>query len=200
MKKFKRVVAAGMIGTMGFISTGCFGEFQLVRTIWNFNDEVVSSKFVKTLLFYVMNFIPVYGVAGALDFFIFNLIEFWGGSNPLAMEDGDYEEQIFEKDGIQYRMEVTKNQYALIQLTGEDAGQKTVLSFDEDNLAWNYSGEDYDGVLMAFEGENFDKVRVFDADRTSTVYQITGDVASEGYCDLRLTPAAGTLPVFARAN
>lgn len=189
-----------MIGTMGFISTGCFGEFQLVRTIWNFNDEVVSSKFVKTILFYVLNIIPVYGVAGALDFFIFNLIEFWGGSNPLAMEDGDYEETIFEKDGIQYRMEVTKNQYAVIQLNGENEGQKSVLSFDRDNMAWNYSGAEYDGVLMAFEGENFDKVRVFDADRSSTVYEINGDFTGESYCDLSLTPAEGTLPVFARAD
>lgn len=200
MNKFKRVVAAGMIGTMGFISTGCFGEFQLVRTIWNFNDEITGSKFVKTLLFYVLNVIPVYGVAGALDFFIFNLIEFWGGSNPLAMEDGDYEEMLIEKDGIQYRMEVTKNQYAVIQLNGENEGRKSVLSFDEDNLAWNYSGAEYEGVLMAFEGEDLNKVRVFDAERTSTVYEINGDFSGDSYCDMSLTPVDGALPVFARAN
>ena len=68
--------------------TGCFGGFELTKKVWEFNDNTFENKFLKTLFFYVLNIVPVYGIAGFLDVVIFNLIEFWSGSNPIAMEEG----------------------------------------------------------------------------------------------------------------
>ncbi|MFN3875083.1 MAG: DUF3332 family protein, partial [Flavobacteriales bacterium] len=72
MKKLaKPAMFIGLL-SLGFAQTGCFGEFALVRKVYNWNDSM-SNKFVKTLLFYAMNIIPVYGVAALIDFVILNL-------------------------------------------------------------------------------------------------------------------------------
>jgi hypothetical protein len=73
--------------------TACFGKFALTRKIYEWNDSF-DNKFLKTLLFYGLNIIPVYGIGGAVDFFILNLIEFWTGSNPLSMAPGQKEKQV----------------------------------------------------------------------------------------------------------
>jgi hypothetical protein len=119
--------------------TGCFGEFALVRKVYNWNQDVVSSRFVQTLLFYVMNIIPVYGIAGMIDFWIFNLIEFWSGNNPIAMKDGDHEMQLVTLDGVDFKIEATKDTFTTTQLTGEQAGEVRVLKFDRKSRTWNYS-------------------------------------------------------------
>ncbi len=79
-----RLLALVMAFSLGGVSTGCFGKFALTRKIYTIN-EGMGSKFVQTIIFWVFIIIPVYEVASFLDFFILNLIEFWTGSNPMAV-------------------------------------------------------------------------------------------------------------------
>ncbi len=101
-------------------ATGCFGTFALTRKVYEWNDQVSDNDFVKTLIFYGLNFIPIYSAAGLLDLYIFNVIEYWTGSSPLAMVDGEYEEQIVERDGKMYKMSASKNQISVYELNGEE--------------------------------------------------------------------------------
>ncbi|MCX7997713.1 MAG: DUF3332 domain-containing protein [Leptospiraceae bacterium] len=97
MKKTKNSILTFLIlGVLLGSTSNCFGKFSLVRKVYQFNDSInagsgLINRFVKTLVFYVLNFIPVYGIAGLVDVVILNLIEFWTGSNPLAL--GEFDEK-----------------------------------------------------------------------------------------------------------
>lgn len=97
IKKFQKpVLTLALFGVLFGSTANCFGKFALVRKVYQFNDSInagggLINRFVKTLVFYVLNFIPVYGIAGFVDFVILNLIEFWTGSNPLAL--GEFDEK-----------------------------------------------------------------------------------------------------------
>jgi hypothetical protein len=73
---------------MTFVSTlgGCFGRFSLVRKVYEVNSEV-NDKYVRSLVTWVFVIVPVYPFAGLVDFILFNTIEFWKGTNPLAAAD-----------------------------------------------------------------------------------------------------------------
>jgi hypothetical protein len=86
---------------MGVIQTGCFGSFALTKKVYEFNDGL-ENKWLKSIAFWGLNIIPVYGFAGFVDVVILNLVEFWTGSNPLAMQEGEVEEQIIAFRGESY--------------------------------------------------------------------------------------------------
>lgn len=118
--------------------TSCFGSFELIQKVYNWNDSVSSNNFVKTLLFYLLNIIPVYGIAGFLDVVIFNLIEFWSGSNPLAMAEGDMEQQLITVNGQEYLVTATKNQFKFEKMNGVEAEELGILKFADDANTWSY--------------------------------------------------------------
>jgi len=93
--------------------TGCFGEFGLTRKVYDFNQGV-GGKFVNQLVFWAFCVIPVYEVAGVLDVLIFNTIEFWTGSNPVAMAPGETEVQYATVDGHQFRMTAQQNYFSVV--------------------------------------------------------------------------------------
>lgn len=136
MKKFRNYLAGIVLSVSLLAQQGCIGSFQLVTGLYEWNKGV-GSKWVQELVFLALNIIPVYGLAAAGDVIIFNLIEFWTGSNPLAMKDGEYEEQIITFNGKKYKMVAGKNTLAVITLTGKEKGRKETLQFNEENMAWN---------------------------------------------------------------
>jgi hypothetical protein len=107
--------------------TACFGKFALTRKIYEWNDSF-DNKFLKTLLFYGLNIIPVYGIGGAVDFFILNLIEFWTGSNPLSMAPGQKEKQVIWYAGNLYELEAELNKFTATPLTQN--GERISLTFN----------------------------------------------------------------------
>ena len=82
-KKFKQIVVAMLIATMALMSVGCYGSFNLTKKVYTWNGTM-EGKWVKEIVFLGLNIIPVYGIAGAVDLYILNLIEFWTGNNPVA--------------------------------------------------------------------------------------------------------------------
>jgi hypothetical protein len=146
----------GMLAVFSISSTGCFGEFALTRKVYTFNDGI-GDKFVKTIVFYAMNIVPVYGIASAADFFILNLVEFWTGSNPLAMTDGEVEQRVVKYKGSKYQITATKNNFNIVPLEGLNKGKTTDLSFDVTSQTWTMTNEsgsqkiiDIDGSKVSF--------------------------------------------------
>ncbi len=107
------------------------GQFQLTRSVYQWNESVTPNKFAQTLFFYGMNVVPVYGPAGFLDFVVFNLVEFWTGSNPIAMAEGEHEIQMAYMDGEWYEMEATKNQFIVSKRNDTTAELLYTIEFDE---------------------------------------------------------------------
>ena len=152
------------LGGLLTTQTGCFGSFGLTKTLYEWNDGVSSSKFVKTLVFWGMSIIPVYAVGVFLDVIIFNLIEFWSGSNPIAMEEGEHEMQLVTFKGEQYRIEATKDTFTTTQLSGDKAGEVRVMKFDRSDRTWKYSDSRVaDQPVMTFLDDDADQVRVYTA-------------------------------------
>lgn len=132
MKWIRKITLILLLAAMGAFMTSCFGAFQLTRNVYSWNESVTPNKFAQTLLFYGMNIVPVYGAATFLDFFVFNLVEFWSGSNPIAMAEHEHETQLVEVDGQWYEMHATKNHFTVSAMEdGSVTETLYTIQFDE---------------------------------------------------------------------
>jgi len=81
-RKFKWLLAA-ILGGLLVVQAGCIGHFRLTRNLLSWNHQI-GGKWVNELVFFSFNVLPVYPFSLLGDAFIFNAIEFWGGSNPIS--------------------------------------------------------------------------------------------------------------------
>lgn len=101
------------------LSTSCLGSFHAVSSLKQWNDGISDNKFVNNLLFWAMTIVPVYPIFVLGDVVVFNLIEFWSGSNPLAMNEGDIEIQTIEHEGNLIEMRAMKNKMEIAVIDGQ---------------------------------------------------------------------------------
>lgn len=133
MKKHFLSVAIISAIAASTLCTSCIGSFALTNKLLSWNKQV-SNKFVNELVFFAFWVIPVYEVAALADVVVINTIEFWSGSNPVAVgksvidgQDGRY---LVECDGKGYT------------ITPEDGGSAIRLDFAEEDRSWNLVTED----------------------------------------------------------
>jgi hypothetical protein len=88
MKKIRTILMIAMIAVIGVAITGCYGKFALTKKVYEFNGSM-GNKFVNEAVFLALCIIPVYEVSAFVDAVVLNLVEFWTGSNPLALKEGD---------------------------------------------------------------------------------------------------------------
>ena len=160
MKILRKSAFLLALGSMTITQTGCFGEFALTRKAYNWHDGVSDNKFVKSLLLWIpMAF--AYSITAIVDMVILNLIEFWSGSNPLSMNEGDHELQLATIKGVDYQIEATKDTFTTTQLSGEKAGEVRIMKFDRKTLTWTYSDSRvHDQPVMTFLDDRAEAVRV----------------------------------------
>lgn len=165
MKKLGIYTTVALMLGVGTIGTSCMGSWGLTKTVYNWNDGATGNKFVDNLLFYVfLGPIPVYGVSFTVDFFVLNLIEFWTGSNPIAMKPGEKENQLVKgKDGNKYEIVVTKNQYEITPLSGAQKGKTVRVFFTPENQTWSMHKENTTTILAKILPEG-NKAEVYKAD------------------------------------
>jgi Domain of unknown function (DUF3332) len=88
-KRLRSGVAALVIaGLLPLSTAGCFGNFALTRKVYQYNRDASHDKWVRWLVFLVLNVVPVYTFATMVDAFFANSIEFWTGDNPITMAPG----------------------------------------------------------------------------------------------------------------
>lgn len=131
----KSIVCIAMSSMLLFSS--CLGSFSAFNNLKDWNNEVSDSKFVNNAIFWGLNIIPVYGLFFLGDTIIFNVIEFWSGSNPIAMEEGDAEVQMVEHEGNSFEMVATKNRIQVTVLEGPKKGKKIDLVYKPGEKSWN---------------------------------------------------------------
>lgn len=163
MKIIRKTALYFAMSTLLITQTGCFGEFALTRKAYEFHDGISNSKFVKSLIFFLVGGF-VYGFTGFVDAVILNLIEFWSGSNPLSMNEGDHEMQFTTIDGVDYRIDATKDTFTTTQLSGDEVGEVRIMKFDRATLTWKYSDSDVcEQPVMTFLDDRAENVRVYTA-------------------------------------
>ena len=162
--KLLRNLALGLaICSITFMQVGCFGAFPLVGKVHSFNNslgpDMLPGRIIKEVAFLVMTIIPVYGVALFLDLFIFNLIEFWTGLNPIGMNSVQEEIQIVKSGGENFEITATQNQFHIVQLTGEQQGTEMDLVYNTTQNRW-YKVQNHVAEIMpagVFAELNLDK-------------------------------------------
>ena len=80
--------------------SGCYGSFGLTKKLYQFNGSL-GNKWVKSAFVLIVGHVA-YGFCGVADAVVFNLIEFWTGSNPIASAPGsDFDQRSAEGTRVQ---------------------------------------------------------------------------------------------------
>jgi len=137
MKKFKCILVISLALTFGVVQTSCIGSFAAFNKVLKWNNGV-GGKWVNELVFLILWILPVYEICFFFDGIILNTIEFWTGSNPLAMNSGEFDVKTIEKDGKVYEVTASQNRMDFIQLEGPIAGQKCAFVFDTGTQTWGF--------------------------------------------------------------
>ena len=137
MRRYLKFTALLLSLTLVTVSvSSCYGRFALTRKIYTWNGSVSENKFVQSLVFWGLNIIPVYGIGGFVDAVFLNLVEFWTGSNPMAMKDGIKDTKQVTIEGTRYDITMSKNRIDVVQRSGSDIGKTTTMIYVEAAQAW----------------------------------------------------------------
>jgi len=129
MKKVLFSLLAACTLTVSTISTtGCWGSFALTKKAYDFNKGL-GNKWISWLVFLIVGHIAI-GITLFVDSLIFNTLEFWTGSNPLAMGDTYRETDANGNSVTAVKMEDGSLYMRIDASTGET--QELVLQRDED--------------------------------------------------------------------
>ena len=119
----------------------------------------LGDKYINNIVFWILFFIPAYEFTVIADFFVLNTIEFWTGTNPMSMNEGQEVIKYAQTDDASFKITITKNNIAIDELTGKNAGQSVLLSFDEESQAW----------YLVNDGNNV-KIATLDGDKMNLIY------------------------------
>ena len=131
MKKLK--ILAFTLLTIPLLS-GCIGSFALLSGLHEWNNNMYSDDFRGKLyrngIFLTLLIFQVYTATFLIDWYIFNVIEFWSGSNPIAMKEGESETQYVKYMGREFNLTARKGKMTITELSGVNKGKETVLYFN----------------------------------------------------------------------
>jgi len=137
---------------------GCYGKFAATQKLYKWNGTV-GDKWVNSIVMVALNIIPVYGIAGAADIIVLNTVEFWTGSNPLAMQAGETETRVVTIEGKEYELTASQNRMEIKPVAAPERAVE--LSFEPAKQAWFAETE---GERRLIAREAGDIVTVYHAD------------------------------------
>lgn len=154
----KRKMLICSVLSISILSTSCLGSFSAFNKLRDWNDGLTDNKFLDNLIFWALNIVPVYPLFFIGDVVFFNLLEFWTGSNPIAMAEGESETQYATVDGQKVRMTAKKNEFLIHVVEGKDAGKALQMIFLPEDKSWNAVGPNGELTKLASMEEGFYKV------------------------------------------
>src|SRR5690606_4081252 len=122
--------------------------------------------------------------------------EFWSGSNPIAMKEGEVETQFYEKDGVAYEMKATKNNFVVSVLNGEEKGEKLHLQYTPESKSWNKVEASGELVELVKYSEDSKEVTIFKPNCES----ITVENNTDNFAQLRKQVKWESTYLWASAN
>ncbi len=134
----KSLVALSMAVLMLFSSLfmqSCYGTYPLFKKVNKLVGDI-DGRWGSTAVHIICWVFQVYSVVLFLDLFILNTVEFWKGSDPLAMNEGESETQVVEYLGDLYRITATKNRFDVYCIDGSRKGEIASLVWDPDRRIW----------------------------------------------------------------
>lgn len=137
MRKRYLTVAVVLTLLTSMTFTSCIGSFALTNKLLGWNKQV-GNKFINELVFFCFWIIPVYEVTALADVLVLNSIEFWSGSNPVAVG-----RSVIEGADGRYLVDCDGKGYTI---TSENDGSVVRLDFDSADQSWSVSANDCEPV------------------------------------------------------
>ena len=144
MKKISLKVAAVLLSG-AFLCSSCIGSFSLFNTYEKWQCNMTSNKFVNGIVGLILQPI-VGGVCLFVDAVVLNTIEFWTGSNPMAVNTI---QQVKGQDGRYYAVKTLKNGYEVKSPTGE----KTLFIHNDQNDSWSMTQNGITKEIIRFNAD-----------------------------------------------
>lgn len=135
MNKLKNIFIIALASLVMLSHSGCFGSFQLTKMVHELNQDISSDKFIQEVVFIFLFILPAYEAAFICDVLVMNLIEFWTGANPVAMNEGDVEIKYIQKGDEIFQFTATKNKMNVKQIAGKKAGEEFSVIYDPQNAS-----------------------------------------------------------------
>lgn len=157
MKSLRRIIAVLVVIAMMVNLVGCYGSFALTKKVYDWNGTV-GNKWMKTVVMWILMWVPVYNAAGFIDLVVLNTVEFWTGSNPLAMEAGQQSIKYATNDGKTYKFEMTQNNVTITQTVGPDKGKSIKLTYAPETGNWTMNDGVESTVIASMKGNNFNLI------------------------------------------
>lgn len=148
-----------LILVISLLTSSCLGSFNAFNNLKDWNDQATYNRYVNNAIFWGLWIIPAYPLFFLGDLIIFNVIEFWSGSNPIVMNTGEFESQWVHHKGVDYRLEAQKNQFDIYVESGKKKGKSVHLYYLPESQTWfaqNPEGEDIklssfkDGIHLVY--------------------------------------------------
>lgn len=139
MNRIVKLISMSMLVVLLTVGlAGCFGNFAAVRKVYSINDNI-SDRWVQQAAFWALTWIPVYEVAAFADVLIFNTVEFWTGSNPMAMAPGEEVIKYASENGKDLKITIRQNQVIVEDINMP--GEELELSYKPLNKSWYYQSD-----------------------------------------------------------
>lgn len=144
----KKNVLCSLMAT-SLLFTSCIGSFTAFTSLRDWNESVTDNQFGNELIFIALWVVPVYQIATLGDLLIFNAIEFWGGDNPIAMQEGDSETRTIVNKGNTFEITATKNRFHIEITDGIRKGETSDLVYVPVEKSWNIENENGELIKLA---------------------------------------------------
>jgi hypothetical protein len=165
MKRIKSFLLVALATVIMLGQTGCIGSFQATKAIYKFNQSL-GNKWLNEIVFLVFCVVPVYEIGAFVDVVVLNLIEFWTGSNPMAMAPGQIEIQKVTYQGKDYTMTATQNR---MHIECTDASVKAAdLVYTPQTSTWSMVQNGVTTDLMTYNTNG--SITYYNADKTQSTF------------------------------
>ena len=151
MRKFVAMIGLATALTLG--TSACYGKFGLFKKVHQWNGTL-GGPVVNSLVHFVFWIVPVYELVILGDLLIFNTIEFFTGSNPMADASMEIDEdrrivRLHAEDGRVLEVAMTGEHEATIALDGEVVGS----AVNQADGSWLLHDERGQRTLVASAGD-----------------------------------------------
>jgi hypothetical protein len=145
-------LSAGLAGTL----TGCIGSNAVTAKVMKFNVEVVDNRYARGGV--NMLLAPVYAITVAVDYVLFNSIEFWAGKNPLNGKPHIFDSKVKTMLEINDDLDPSLTEAPIDPISKVNTADKEVYTaqvtpIDENTLEFNLTFNTGETALLRGEKE-----------------------------------------------
>ena len=144
MKKMS-LRAAVVLLAGSFLCSSCIGSFSLFNKYEKWQCNMTSNKYVNGIVGLILQPI-VGGVCLFVDAVVLNTIEFWTGSNPMALNKV---QTVKGQDGRYYAVKTLKDGYEVKAPNGEI----TLFTHDSKTESWSISQNGVTKEIIRFNAD-----------------------------------------------